>query len=178
MIRNTAAKRSEPDESSRTMLESEQNGMNMTFTTDHFSTYEFEFTTDEQRYLFAQKGSEIDYENKLIFSEKYLAREFKSLVTYLLPAALTPRAEDNGYFATGSLIDVEKEGATDSYTVIVKGDLNGDGVCDVMDASEAYLYSADFKEPTENEIYAANGHVADEIDIISYQQVVNRVVAG
>ncbi len=166
------------DDGSRTLLESEQDGMNMTFTTDHFSTYEFEFTTGEQKYLFAQKGSEIDYTNKLIFSNKYLAKEFKSIVTYLIPATIKVNTDESGYFGTGTSIDLSKDNTTDNYTVIVNGDLNGDGVCDVIDAATAQLYSAGFYEPTENEIYAANGCVSDEIDILSYQNVVNTCLAS
>ncbi len=166
------------DDGSRTMLPSEQNGMNMTFTTDHFSTYEFEFTTGEQKYLFAEKGTEIDYTNKLIFSNIYLAKEFKSIVTYLLPATIKANANENGYMGTGTSIDFSKDGTTDNYTVIINGDINGDGVCDVLDAAQAQLVSTSKETATEEEIYAANGCVSDEIDVTSYQNVVNMALAS
>ncbi len=166
------------DDGSRTLLESEQNGMNMTFTTDHFSTYEFEFTTMEQKYLFAQNGTEIDYANKLIFSNTYMAKEFKSIVTYLLPAKLTTKLNSYGYLTTGATLDLTKDGATDSYKVIVNGDLNGDGVCDILDAAYAEKSASGHEIPTEEEIWAANGCVSDELDVASYQNVVNMALAS
>lgn len=165
------------DDGSRTKLESEQNGMNMTFTTDHFSTYEFEFTTGEQKYLFAQKGTSIDYENKIIFSDTPLAKEFKSLVTYLKPAKLDSSTNKYGIFGTGTEINLTKDSATDNYKVIINGDLNGDGVCDVLDALYAALVSSGHKTATQDEIYAANGDIADEIDVYDYQAIVNRAVS-
>jgi hypothetical protein len=165
------------EDGSRTKLQSEQNGMNMTFTTDHFSTYEFEFTTGEQKYLFAQKGSVVDYENKLIFSDTYLAKEFAKLVSYLAPARLTPKVNAFGFFGTGTAIDLTNGGATDTYRVIVNGDLNGDGVCDALDASRAALASTGKVTATQDEIYAANGDIAEEIDVNDYQAIVNKAVA-
>ncbi len=166
------------DDGSRTLLESEQNGMNMTFITDHFSTYEFEFTTGEQRYLFAQNGSKIDYANKLIFSNTYLAKGFKSIVTYLLPATIKANVNEYGYFGTGTSIDLSKDDATDNFKVIVNGDLNGDGVCDVVDAAYAARVSSGYQKATEDEIYAANGYISDELDVNSYQNVVNMALAS
>lgn len=166
------------DDGSRTMLPSEQNGMNMTFVTDHFSRYEFEFTTGEQRYLFAENGAKIDYENKLIFSNTYLAKEFRSIVSYLVPATIKGNADENGYFATGTSIDFTKDGVTDNYKVIINGDINGDGVCDVLDASYTALVSTGHKTATEDEIYAANGCISEGIDASSYQNVVNMALAS
>ena len=166
------------DDGTRTLLPSEQNGMNMTFVTDHFSTYEFEFTTGEQKYIFAQNGSIIDYENKLIFSNTYGAKEFKRLVTYLAPAKLTSAPNNYGYFGTGTSIELTNDAVADDYTVIVNGDLNGDGVCDALDVAYAALVSSGHKTATEEEIYAANGCVSDELDVNSYQNVVNICLAS
>lgn len=165
------------DDGSRTKLESEQKGMNMTFTTDHFSTYEFEFTTGEQRNLFAQKNSRIDYENKLIFTEIYGAKEFKSLVTYLAPAKLVSNKNISGFFGTGTSIDLSKNGVTDNYKVIVNGDTNGDSVCDVLDCFDVERASNDNAE-----LYGAYAEAGDIngdgiIDIADYQAIINKAVA-
>ena len=63
-------------------------------------------------------------------------------------------------------------------TVIVKGDLNGDSVCDVLDASQTEKYANGTETPTENEIYAANCEVADGIDANTYQSVVNTALSA
>ena len=52
------------------------------------------------------------------------------------------------------------------------GDLNGDSVCDVLDVAlaEICIYN---KTPSAIECYAANGMAIDEINIDSFQYVVN-----
>ncbi len=83
-------------------------------------------------------------------------------------------ASENNYFGTGSEFNYTDEYENNyGYTIIVEGDLNGDSVCDVIDAAVAQLYSAGFYEPSENETYAANGGLIDEFDVNSYQNVVN-----
>lgn len=66
---------------------------------------------------------------------------------------------------------------SEKYTVIVNGDLNGDSVCDVLDASLAERMFSGKIESEENAVYAANGEVSDEIDVVDYQSVVNLALA-
>jgi hypothetical protein len=161
------------DDGSRTKLESTQDGMNMTFETDHFSTYEFEFTTEVQKYMFAQIGSVIDTENKIIFSEKYVAKDYSNLVSYLAPATITSESNPYGFFGTGSSITFENNGVVEEYKVIIKGDLNGDSVCDVLDCMLAELIRTGNYEATQEQIYAANNDIAEEVDIYDFQNIIN-----
>ena len=62
--------------------------------------------------------------------------------------------------------------------LLLIGDLNGDATCDVLDAAIAHLYSVGLDEPSENEILAANGCVSDELNVNSYQNVVNMCLAS
>lgn len=166
------------DDGSRTKLECEQDGMNMKFKTDHFSTYEFEFTTGEQKYLFAENGAKIDYSKKLIFSSAYATTNIKDIATYLAPGIIADISNNAGYFATGSSFNFVKDTTTENYKIIINGDLNGDGVCNVLDAMYAERVSSGHVEATEDEIYAANGCVSDELDVSSYQNVVNMALAS
>lgn len=84
----------------------------------------------------------------------------------------------SNYYGTGSQFSYSIGDNTPGYTIIVEGDLNGDSVCDVIDAAVAQLYSAGFYEPTKNETYAANGDLIDEFDVNSYQNVVNCVLSS
>ena len=78
------------------------------------------------------------------------------------------------FLGTGSTFTIyDQADYMGDYTLITEGDLDGDGVCDAIDAYITYLYSADFFEPTQNQIYAANGAIADEIDFSDYQNIVN-----
>ena len=90
---------------------------------------------------------------------------------------LTVNSFDNMYLGTGSIFTVyDDDDYMGDYTLISEGDLNGDGVCDVIDAAVAYLYSVNLSTPSQNEIYAANGEIAEEIDSSDYQNIVNLVL--
>ena len=165
------------DDGSRTILNSEQKGMQMTFTTDHFSTYEFEFTTGTQKYLFAQPKSRIDYANKVIFSDMRLARDFKDFVSYLAPATVDENADALGFMGTGTSITMHKDGVDTEYTVVINGDTNGDSVVDALDAAQVALVSNGQKTIDGAYKMAADNNQDDEISIEDYQAIVNQVVA-
>lgn len=125
----------------------------------------------------------IDYENSLIFTsiqgcddptEFWIASGTADVVA--TPSLVYGNLERYG---TGTILTVFDGGKyIGDFTLIVEGDLNGDSVCDVLDAAVAHLYSVGLDEPTQNEIYAANGCISDVIDVNAYQEVVNIVSAG
>lgn len=81
------------------------------------------------------------------------------------------------YFATGSTLTVLDDSEnTGDFTIVVEGDTNGDGVCDVLDASETELITNGHKNAETLQCYAANGFVKDDIDISAYQNVVNKAL--
>ena len=90
---------------------------------------------------------------------------------------LTVNSISNMYLGTGSVFTVyDDDDYMGDYTLIIEGDINGDGVCDVLDASVTYLYSVKLATPSQNEIYAANGKIAEEITSSDYQNIVNIVL--
>ncbi len=165
------------DDGSRTILESEQKGMNMTFTTDHFSTYEFEFTTGTQKYLFAQPKSRIDYNKNIIFSDVRLAKDFKDFVSYLAPATVDENTNALGFMGTGSSITMAIDGVDTDYTVVINGDTNGDSVVDALDAAQVSNVSNGHKTIDGAYKIAADSNSDDIVDIEDYQAIVNKVVA-
>ncbi len=117
----------------------------------------------------------VDFPNQLIFTSDLMCNNADNLVITPEEMKLTADSySNNKYYGTGSAFTVFDGGAyMGDYTLITEGDLNGDGVCDVLDATVAYLYSANLSIPSQNEIYAANGEIAEEIDASDYQNVVN-----
>ncbi len=81
--------------------------------------------------------------------------------------------------ATGSTLTVtQSNGETADFTIVVEGDTNGDGICDVLDVSETEIITNGHKNSDTLQRYAANGCVAENIDISSYQNVVNKALSN
>ncbi len=121
--------------------------------------------------------SEIDYVKCLIFTDVFTCDSINDLVTASGSTSVST-ADSASFLGTGTVIIVSNNGEdVSSLTIIVNGDLNGDSVCDVLDVQEAQRYSVNIKTPTENEIYAANGTVAESITLQTYQDMVNKALA-
>lgn len=124
-----------------------------------------------------------DYTTKVLFTKTFTCNDINDLITTsgITTIAVSPSYDvsSNELYGTGTSVAIYNG---DEYiydlTVIVKGDLNGDSVCDVLDASQTEKYANGKETPTENEIYAANGEVADGIDANTYQSVVNTALSA
>ena len=124
------------------------------------------------------ENSVLDEENSIIFTELDLCKnaeeifDFSETTTYEITPSIV--LNDNEFIGTGSVIVIyENEEKIAEYKIIVNGDLNGDSVCDVIDASLAELSLNDNRTPTMDECFAANGMAKEIIDIDSFQYVVN-----
>jgi hypothetical protein len=120
----------------------------------------------------ADSNTAIDFKNQLIFTSTLECNDTSKLITF--PDTATLNTSPCIYFGTGTDFTVYDEGLfMGNYELIVKGDLDGDGVCDVIDAALASRYSHQLDEPSDYEVYAANGEIAEEIDNSDYQNIVN-----
>ena len=90
------------------------------------------------------------------------------------------KSGDVEIFGTGSRISstMGKYGTVE-YTVVILGDINGDGVCDVLDAqlSEGYLSKKTFDGNTAAEI-AATYDRGGEMTVEDYSRIVNTALGG
>lgn len=77
--------------------------------------------------------------------------------------------DENAYYGTGCVINILKDGeVVKSYTIIVKSDINGDGVCDALDCTELEKHINNHKPLDENGLAAAdlnNDGTIDEADL-------------
>ena len=119
----------------------------------------------------------VDYENNLIFTTMEATQQLSELIK----TASVLDAESSvevSYYGTGNIIQVKENGTIiEEYTLVVDGDLNGDSVCDVLDAFFAGRVVNEHATATTAQVYAANGEISDEIDIITYQRLVNKAVS-
>ncbi len=119
----------------------------------------------------------VDFKNQLIFTSVLKCNNAKDIVATPEGMNLAINSLNPSYLGTGSIFTVyDNEDYMGDYTLITEGDINGDGVCDVLDAAVTYLYSANLSTPSQNEIYAANGEIAEEINSSDYQNIVNLVL--
>lgn len=121
----------------------------------------------------------IDNENALIFTNTLCCDNINDLITVNSAFSFNVTESSAALCGTGTVIEFTYQGIeVCSYILIVNGDLNGDSVCDVLDASQTERYSTEKGTPTQNEIFAANATVSDTIDAQSYQNVVNIALAA
>ena len=81
-------------------------------------------------------------------------------------------------YATSSILYLTRNGEiVDAYTLVVTGDVNGDGVCDVLDAALCEQASNEHTE-LEGAFFAAGDlNESDAIDVNDYAAVVNAALA-
>jgi hypothetical protein len=89
----------------------------------------------------------------------------------------TPNS-DYGFIGTGSTVQVTDSSGTQvaEYTLIVRGDVNGDSVCDVLDCMLIEL--AQNHNTTLEGVYLAAGDLAEngEITVEDFSAVVNKAL--
>lgn len=83
------------------------------------------------------------------------------------------------FVGTGSIAMIKDDNdvVLESVEIVRIGDLNGDGVCDVLDAVLTEKMMNNHSSYSDIQIFAANGFESNEINTTSYQNVVNKVLA-
>lgn len=121
----------------------------------------------------------VDFSNKIIFSSVNACTDITELVSTSQGCALSANASLSAgnaqCYGTGSEVAITIDGAlVDEYIVVAEGDVNGDSVCDVLDAAQTELAVNGLCDFDDLQTYAANGCISDTIDVASYQNVVNK----
>ncbi len=134
-------------------------------------------------YMFAKDKTEIDFENKLIYTTQFTQNDFSNIIgkpdTTTFHDVPSYAYLSHKYYGTGSLFMVYKGGSiSEIYTLIVQGDINGDSAVDVLDAAYVELVTSGHKQLTDAYFLAADTNSDEEITVEDYSQVVNLVLAG
>ena len=85
-------------------------------------------------------------------------------------------SKGNYRYGTGSVISFYLNNELTEYTLVVNGDLDGDSAIDVLDIALAERFCNNHGAPTAEQIYAAAGYAAEEIDVNCLQNIVNRAL--
>ena len=139
-------------------------------------------TTTGAACITAKSGNTIDYTNKIIISDTTLCSNVLNLVNKASSINFTTEEmsyvqNNTKYIGTGTKCLLNTGTETAYFTVVIEGDLNGDSVCDVLDASLAAKYANHLDTPTDIEVCAATGEMGDYISPTDYQNLVNKAVS-
>ena len=130
----------------------------------------------------AKPNARIDYTENVIYTDVYNLKNLYQIVDlgeadeiHLLGSIVS-----NGVhlWGTGSTITVYNNQKRVDYTVVITGDSNGDGVCDVMDASQLSVVINNLGEFEGCYEKAADINGDGAVDVNDYSQVVNILGRG
>lgn len=124
----------------------------------------------------------IDLANSIILTNTKYCSDLSDIVSFANSTQIVVNAShinnNTEYCGTGTMLTLFENGVhIGDYTIVVVGDINGDSVCDVLDASKAEKIANANATATYLEAYAANGEASDAVDVNSYQYVVNMALA-
>ena len=84
----------------------------------------------------------------------------------------------NYLWGTGSTVTFYEWYGREDFTVVVTGDVNGDSVCDVLDATQTGLAANEHTELTDCYALAADSNGDKEITIEDYSAMINTALAN
>ena len=125
----------------------------------------------------SKPGSNIDYTNQIIYTSTYNANNISDLIyiSQNKTSVTLGSAYINGknIWGTGSTVTVYDDLGREDFTLVVTGDVNGDSVCDVIDAVQTNRAINEQSELSGCYSLAADTNGDNEITVEDYSDIVN-----
>lgn len=125
----------------------------------------------------AKPGSTVDYTNKIIYTSAYNTNDIGDLIYISESKSVISLGSSyiNGkhIWGTGSTVTLYEDSEREDFTLVVAGDVNGDSVCDVIDATMASRVVNNQTELSGCYILAADTNTDNEITVEDYSDIVN-----
>ena len=123
-----------------------------------------------------------DFDRNIVFTEQECSTEISEFMlgckTNGVEFVGVPSYKNNGnLFGTSSTIFVYKSGALQNpLNLVVRGDVNGDSVCDVIDCASVENAVSKNSSLSGMNFCAADSDGNSEIDVLDYQAIVNKAL--
>ncbi len=142
-------------------------------TSDYSSTYYgFAITSVTAKYA----NNVIDHIKKLIITDTQGCININDMLICSEGVVAVATANSSGFLGTGSAVSITiNEISLGDYTVVINGDIDGDSICDVLDAVLVERAANGHCEFDELQI-RASGTVEDTVCATDYQRIINRVL--
>ncbi len=129
-------------------------------------------------YMYAKDKTEIDFENKLIYTTQFTQNDFSSIIgtqsTVTVDSIASCANLSTKLYGTGSMFIVyENSDISEIYTLIVQGDINGDSTVNVIDLAEIERTSNGHKALNDSYFLAGDINCNEVIDVSDFQTAVN-----
>ena len=126
--------------------------------------------------------TQVDYDNFIIKTNVCLGKDVTDILDLSESAVAIAEASyiygDTEVFGTGTKITVfDGNKFIGEFVLVVNGDVNGDSVCDALDAAQIVKVSNGFTDLDGAYAMAADSNSDDIVDIEDYQAIVNKVIA-
>lgn len=128
------------------------------------------------------EDTSVDYDNYIITTTIQGATDYTELFSLSEGAEvfITPSYScgDLEFYGTGTVITLfNGANYVGDFTLVVEGDINGDSVCDALDAAQLALVSNGMETIDGAHALAADSNTDDVVDVNDYQAIINKVVA-
>ena len=128
--------------------------------------------------MYAKDKTEIDFENKLIYTTQFTQNDFSSIIgtqsTVTVDSIASCANLSTKLYGTGSMFIVyENSDISEIYTLIVQGDINGDSTVNVIDLAEIERASNGHKALNDSYFLAGDINCNEVIDVSDFQTAVN-----
>ena len=129
-------------------------------------------------YMYAKDKTEIDFENKLIYTTQFTQNVFSNIIgtqsTVTVDSIASCANLSTKLYGTGSMFIVyENSDISEIYTLIVQGDINGDSTVNVIDLAEIERASNGHKALNDSYFLAGDINCNEVIDVSDFQTAVN-----
>ncbi len=126
------------------------------------------------------KNVVVDTTSNTLLLDVSACKDINEAIVEMDGYALSPTPNSAyGYYGTGSKVQVLDDNGVqvDEYTLVVRGDVNGDSVCDVIDCMLLELAKNDHTELAGIYLTAADLTENGDIDVDDFEAVVNKAIA-